>query len=142
MTPHVAQNTGRMIDGRTTRHATYAVSQRKRKCIEQCFGWGKAIGPMWQVMVRGLAKVDQLLTPTMGGLRPHPAALSGRSPSAVRVRAQKMLEERTVDAPSTPFRASKTPQKTFDPPPVVAMTRLIIVPMKERGPMSGTSTVC
>jgi transposase len=69
VTPHVAQNTkrsgGSAIDGRTTRHPGYAVSQRKRKCIEQCFGWGKLIGPMRQVMVHGLDKVDQLLTLTM-----------------------------------------------------------------------------
>jgi transposase len=69
VTPHVAQNTARVggsaIDGRTTRHPGYAISQRKRKCIEQCFGWGKLIGPMRQVMVRGLDKVDQLLTLTM-----------------------------------------------------------------------------
>jgi transposase len=69
VTPHVAQNTARnggsAIDGRTTRHAGYAISQRKRKCIEQCFGWGKVIGPIRQVMVRGLSKVDQLLTLTM-----------------------------------------------------------------------------
>jgi transposase len=71
VTPHVAQNTTRVggsaIDGRTTRHSGYAISQRKRKCIEQCFGWGKLIGPMRQVMVRGLDKVDQLLTLTMAG---------------------------------------------------------------------------
>jgi transposase len=69
VTPHVAQNDNRVggsaIDGRTTRHAGYEVSQRKRKCIEQCFGWGKLIGPIRQVMVRGLDKVDQLLTLTM-----------------------------------------------------------------------------
>ena len=69
VTPHVAQNTkrtgGSAIDGRTTRHAGYAVSQRKRKRIEQCFGWGKTIGPIRQVMVQGLGKVDQLLTLTM-----------------------------------------------------------------------------
>ena len=69
VTPHVAQNTARnggsAIDARTTRHAGYAISQRKRKCIEQCFGWGKVIGPIRQVMVRGLNKVDQLLTLTM-----------------------------------------------------------------------------
>lgn len=40
------------------------MSQRRRKCIEQRFGWGKTIGPIRQVMVRGLAKVDQLLTLT------------------------------------------------------------------------------
>ena len=69
ITPHVAQNLrrngGSAIDGRTTRHPGYAVSQRKRKRIEQCFGWGKAIGPIRQVMVKGLDKVDQLLTLTM-----------------------------------------------------------------------------
>jgi hypothetical protein len=53
VTPHVAQNTKRVggsaIDARTTRHADYEVSQRKRKRIEQCFGWGKVIGPMRQI---------------------------------------------------------------------------------------------
>ena len=40
-------------------------SQRRRKCIEQCFGWGKTIGPIRQVMVRSLDKVDRPLTQTM-----------------------------------------------------------------------------
>lgn len=69
VTPHVAQNTGRIggsaIDGRTTRHPGYQISQRKRKRIEQCFGWGKVIGPIRQVMVQGLDRVEQLLTLTM-----------------------------------------------------------------------------
>ena len=69
VTPHVAQNTRRIggsaIDARTTRHPGYEISQCKRKRIEQCFGWGKLIGPMRQVMVQGLDKVDQLLTLTM-----------------------------------------------------------------------------
>jgi transposase len=69
VTPHVAQNTNRKggsaIDERTTRHGSYEISQRRRKRIEQCFGWGKLIGPMRQVMVQGLAKVDQTLTLTM-----------------------------------------------------------------------------
>ena len=69
VTPHVAQNInlrgGSAIDGRTTRHPCYAISQRKRKRIEQCFGWGKLIGPIRQVMVQGLDKVNQLLTLTM-----------------------------------------------------------------------------
>lgn len=67
--PHVAQNTkragGSAIDARTTRHPGYEVSQRKRKRIEQCFGLGKVIGPIRQVMVQGIANVDQLLTLTM-----------------------------------------------------------------------------
>ncbi|MCA8023597.1 IS5 family transposase [Burkholderia metallica] len=69
VTPHVARNTkrsgGSAIDKRTTRHLGYALSQRKRKCIEQCFGRGKTIGLLQQVMVRGLDKVDRLLTLTM-----------------------------------------------------------------------------
>ena len=47
MTPHVAQNTsGRRsaIDGRTTRHPGYAISQRIRKRVEEIFGWVKTIG--------------------------------------------------------------------------------------------------
>ena len=46
VTPHVAQNTsGRRsaIDGRTTRHAGYAVSQRASKRIEEAFGWAKTV---------------------------------------------------------------------------------------------------
>ena len=69
VTPHVARNTrrtgGSAIDQRTSRHGGYAMSQRRRKCIEQCFGWGKTVGPIRQVLVRGLQKVDQLLTLTM-----------------------------------------------------------------------------
>src|SRR5262249_12413801 len=44
VTPHVAAKArGSAIDGRTTRHAGYAVSQRKRKQIEEPFGWGKTV---------------------------------------------------------------------------------------------------
>lgn len=61
--PHVAQNTsGRRsaVPDAIASSAGYAVSQRKRKLIEQGFGWAKFIGPIRQVMVRGLAKVDQV----------------------------------------------------------------------------------
>ena len=50
------------IDGRTTRHPSYAVSQRKRKRIEEIFGWTKAVGGVAQVKVRGLAKVKAAFT--------------------------------------------------------------------------------
>ena len=43
----------------------YAISQRKRKLIEQGFGWAKFVGPIRQVMVRGIQKVDQLFVLTM-----------------------------------------------------------------------------
>lgn len=60
VTPHLAQNdTYRRsaIDARTTRHASYSISQRKRKRIEELFGWGKTIGTIRKVKVRGLARV-------------------------------------------------------------------------------------
>ena len=41
ITPHVARKSGSAIDNRTTRHAGYDVSQRKRKLVEQVFGWMK-----------------------------------------------------------------------------------------------------
>ena len=60
-TPHVAQNTkrngGSAIDERTTRHSGYAVSQIKRKRIEECFGWLKSIALMRKVRHRGIEKV-------------------------------------------------------------------------------------
>ena len=43
----------------------YAVSQRKRKLIEQGFGWAKSVGGMRQVMVRGIKRVDQMFVLTM-----------------------------------------------------------------------------
>jgi transposase len=62
VTPHVAQNTkrsgGSAIDGRTTRHGGYGVSQKKRKRIEECFGWMKRIALMGKVRHRGLEKVS------------------------------------------------------------------------------------
>ena len=44
VTPHVAQKQGSAIDGRTTRHERYRVSQRARKRIEEVFGWVKTVG--------------------------------------------------------------------------------------------------
>ena len=53
-TPHVAQRSrGSAIDGRTTRHPGYAISQRKRKLVEQVFGWMKTVGLQRQVRHRG-----------------------------------------------------------------------------------------
>ncbi len=58
VTPHVAAKIkGSAIDGRTTRHEGYKVSQRKRKLVEEAFGWGKTIAGMAKVKVRGLARV-------------------------------------------------------------------------------------
>ena len=65
VTPHVAQNnTNRRsaIDGRTTHHPGYAISQKKRKRIEESFGWMKIIGTLKKVKLRGLEKVSWLFT--------------------------------------------------------------------------------
>ena len=66
VTPHVAQNTGRRggsaVDARTTRHSGYAVSQKKRKRIEECFGWLKDIALLRKLKHRGLFKVAWIFT--------------------------------------------------------------------------------
>jgi transposase len=65
VTPHVAQNTaGRSsaIDGRTTRHPGYAISQRKRKGVEEVFGWLKTVGLLRKARHRGLARVGWMFT--------------------------------------------------------------------------------
>ena len=69
ITPHVAQNdTNRRsaVDQRTTRHAGYEVSQRKRKRkrkrVEHSFGWMKMVGMLRKVKLRGIDKVGWLFT--------------------------------------------------------------------------------
>ena len=62
VTPHVAQNLkrngGSAIDGRTTRHLGYGLSQKRRKRIEECFGWLKTIALLRKLRHRGVCKVD------------------------------------------------------------------------------------
>ena len=61
VTPHVAQNNTRRasaIDGRTTRHAGYQLSQTKRKRIEECFGWLKTVGGLRKSRFIGREKLD------------------------------------------------------------------------------------
>jgi IS5 family transposase len=68
VTPHVAQNkSGRAsaVPDEIAQTAGYATSQRKRKLIEQGFGWAKTVGSMRQVMVRGIKRVDQMFVLTM-----------------------------------------------------------------------------
>jgi transposase len=65
ITPHVAQNTSKRrsaIDGRTTRHPGYAVSQRCRKKVEQPFGWMKTVGLLRKLRHRGGRKVDWIVS--------------------------------------------------------------------------------
>lgn len=62
ITPHVAQKKHSAIDGRTTRHAGYAVSLKKRKLVEEIFGWSKTIGGLRKARFVGLAKVKAQTT--------------------------------------------------------------------------------
>lgn len=65
VTPPVAQHTtnrASAIDGRTTRHPGYAVSQQKRKRVEEIFGWLKTVGLLRKVKLRGLQRVGWLFT--------------------------------------------------------------------------------
>jgi transposase len=66
-TPHVAQYTasphrGSAIDARTTRHPGYAISQRKRKLVEQSFGWMKTVGGLRKLRHRGGPLVTWIFT--------------------------------------------------------------------------------
>lgn len=68
VTPHVAQNTtnrSSAIDGRTTRHEGYDVSQRFRKRIEECFGWAKTVGGLRKSRFVGREKLDFQFVLTM-----------------------------------------------------------------------------
>lgn len=64
VTPHVAQNNSNRksaIDGRTTSHSGYAISQRIRKRIEEGFGWMKTVGRLRKTMYRGVEKIAMQL---------------------------------------------------------------------------------
>ena len=65
MTPHVTQNDQNRrsaIDQRTTRHPGYAVSQRKRKRVEEIFGWLKTVGMLRKTRHRGVDRVGWMFT--------------------------------------------------------------------------------
>jgi hypothetical protein len=65
VTPHVAQQITRRssaIDGRTTRHVGDAMSQRKRTCVEEIFGWMKTVGLLRKMCHRGVARVGLMFT--------------------------------------------------------------------------------
>ena len=67
VTPHVSQNNKNRrsaIDGRTTSHPGYAISQRKRKRVEEIFGWMKTVGGMRKLHHRGLELVEWMFTLT------------------------------------------------------------------------------
>jgi hypothetical protein len=68
VTLHVAQNTSKRKSAAPDEIANtegYGISMHKRKLIEQGFGWAKFIGPIRQMMMRGIKKVEQVFTMTM-----------------------------------------------------------------------------
>jgi transposase len=66
VTPHVARKARySAIDGRTTRHDGYALSQKHRKRIEETFGWAKTVGGMAQTVYRGVERVRSRFILTM-----------------------------------------------------------------------------
>ncbi len=84
VTPHVARKSRHSaIDGRTTRHAGYALSQKHRKRIEEPFGWGKTVGGLAQTVYRGVERVGAhfILTMTASNLARLPRLL-GAGPKA------------------------------------------------------------
>ncbi len=91
ITPHVAQNnTNRSsaVDERTTRHAGYEVSQRKRKRVEQSFGWMKMVGMLRKVKLRGIDKVGMAVHLHRSCLQPVPIAKSdGQNMNGASIRA-------------------------------------------------------
>ena len=56
VTPHVAQRVHSAIDGRTTRHRGYGISQKIRKRIEEIFGWMKTVGGFRRTRYRGVER--------------------------------------------------------------------------------------
>jgi transposase len=61
-TPHVAQKKHSAIDGRTTRHEGYRISQQKRTRVEEIFGWMKTVGGLRKLRHRGLELVGWMFT--------------------------------------------------------------------------------
>ena len=62
VTPHIACKQTSIIDERTTRHPGYAISQQKRKRVEEIFGWLKTVAGLRKTRHRGLSEVDWIFT--------------------------------------------------------------------------------
>jgi transposase len=62
VTPHIAQKPHSGIDGRTTRHPGYLLSQWRRKRVEEIFGWLKTVGGLRKTRHRGVARVGWTFT--------------------------------------------------------------------------------
>ena len=77
ITPHVAQRRHSAIDGRTTRHGGYRLSQRVRKRVEEVFGWVKTVGGGRKLRYRG---VDRTVGGVDGRIQPRPPSQTGTEP--------------------------------------------------------------
>ena len=62
VTPHIARKPTSIIDARTTRHPGYAISQQKRKRIEEIYGWLKTVAGLRKTRHRGVARVGWMFT--------------------------------------------------------------------------------
>jgi len=62
VTPHIARKPTSILDARTTRHPGYAISQKKRKRIEEIFGWLKTVAGLRKTRHRGVARVQWTFT--------------------------------------------------------------------------------
>jgi transposase len=62
VTPHIARKLSSIIDQRTTRHPGYAISQQKRKRVEEIFGWLKTVGGLRKTRHRGIERVGWMFT--------------------------------------------------------------------------------
>jgi transposase len=62
VTPHLARKPTSIIDARTTRHPGYTLSQQKRKCIEEIYGWLKTVAGLRKTRHRGVPRVGWMFT--------------------------------------------------------------------------------
>jgi transposase len=62
VTPHIARKPTSIIDDRTVRHPGYAISQQKRKRVEEIFGWLKTVAGLRKTRHRGVARVGWMFT--------------------------------------------------------------------------------
>ena len=105
VTPHVAQNLGRRggraIDGRTTRHSGYAISQKRRKRIEECFGW---------LSLGGERDVSRCAAVQLGTKTKVPIAHSSDLSSLLFGQRSRAPRKATVPATASPAQSTDGPR--------------------------------
>ena len=130
VTPHVAQKVrGSAIDGRTTRHAGYHVSQRKRTLVEQVFGWMKTVGGLRKLRHRGIALVDWQLTFAATAYNVGPVAESGGEVSLIAGRGCRWPPRRDSVSPCAPLSGGRDTHDGHENSPIlVFFSNLLGVP--------------